>query len=402
MRTILAWIAYTAFFGQAFAEPNNYLAEYFEFPLASVTLDFDKSLVEGRARLIDGSVVPVSGINTRTGEMRLNFETTPPRVFEFSKEVDSTYIRWTVVGDEQGVLTRSRGGSVSESNLRLVPGGGCGAFYGSLELAFNDKSSSETLASALKDETFQNVSATMYLPEADNVVAEEDGSGQPHVSVADAIRYIADHTKAFSSFNVEIGSELSLMKAADKYGAFSLGLSSGGCGGGERIFFITDRAHLYEGGSFSDGRFKEFIRSNLAGFLDSSGFTAQGDHRLSEPVVSKLRVPPFSTHLLYKVVAPSEQSRGETGEWDRFAALFEPADLPYLAADEVGVVVTIEKLQSSKRSTGNSKAPDDAQFTEEMDWYEAFTKEAVITEKLFSWLVEKGQATGYRVEAEGL
>src|SRR5262249_19233144 len=64
-----------------------------------------------------------------------------------------------------------------------------------------------------------------------------------------------------------------------------------------------------------------------------------------------LRVPPFTSSYRVKMRVATEISRQSPGAWDTFDVALEPADLTMIKRTEHAVVVTVENLQSTSRST---------------------------------------------------
>jgi hypothetical protein len=178
------------------------------------------------------------------------------------------------------------------------------------------------------------------------------------------------------SFYTPFGTEAYVGKSLRESGIFSsVDFDSGGCGVNERTEFTVARNRLYEGANISVDLLQKFVDAQLASFAGGNIGGSSWHFRVSEKTVSRLNLPPYSPSYRVKVYVASEITRQEPGWWDAFYVSFEPGDLPATKENETAVVVTVERLQSSKRSSGRNEPPDDAYFSN----YLSFQEEAAVT-----------------------
>ncbi len=187
-------------------------------------------------------------------------------------------------------------------------------------------------------------------------------------------------------FDTAVGTEPYLVKWLRGSGLFDMvDIDSGGCDGADRAFFTVDRTLLFEGDRLSQPRFEQYIADRLPGFVarDEHGKTWQ--FRLGQPNITKVKVPPYPLAYRIRIYAASEITRGAPGWWDAFSVTFEPGELTETKDKEYAVVITVERLKTSKRSSGNNSPPDDAYFTRELPAEE----EAKVTTALASYFTRR-------------
>jgi len=163
-------------------------------------------------------------------------------------------------------------------------------------------------------------------------------------------------------------------------------LDEGGCGASDRGAFVVSRDFFFDFTVFSEQKFTEFIDERLVAFVRADADGKPWNYRLNQKTLSRLSLPPYTSSYRSKVYAASEITRLELGWWDSFFVSFEPGELVTTKQNEYAVVVTVERLQSSKRSGGRTDPPDDTYFTKHL----TFQEEAVLTRKLLSYFSRRG------------
>jgi hypothetical protein len=184
------------------------------------------------------------------------------------------------------------------------------------------------------------------------------------------------------SFYTPFGTEAYVGKALRESGIFStVDFDSGGCGVNERTPVTVARDRLYEGTNLSEDLLQKFIDAQLASFAGGKVGGSSWEFRLGEKTISRLNLPPYRPSYRVKVYAASEVTRKAPGWWDAFYVSFEPGDLLATKGNETALLITVERLQSSKRSSGRTDPPDDTYFSS----YLTFQEEATVTTAIRSF-----------------
>jgi hypothetical protein len=375
-----------SFFGQptlGFAEEYIYVfhgATEFgsKYEVAAFTMELNGTTeATGLLKFIDRPAIGVTGSNYQTGRLRLTFGTTPSQIVDFEKRVWRENIYWE---SYHFSFRRSMGGPPSEAALELSDHE-CGPHNGEIDVRLHADTSLARLQQVMEaDPILTNINAR-YLPPGQ--VRERKTSlaaalVQLHTSNINA-RRLGETEAELSTFtiNIQNGTELVAVRKLRSLPVVEYAdLAQGGCGGAERSYFIVQNVAFFENDVFSEQKFLDYVENGLRGMLGQRVNNRTVNFRLGNPVNGRLRVPPFTSYVKYKAVAPSEITRGEPLYWDRFFVTFEPSYNVANTTFDMSVVVTVESLSISRRSRGSDAAPGDEQFTTREDMGDA---EAIIT-----------------------
>lgn len=365
------------------AAPLRYLmVDYGPFPPTKslAYLDFYDDKVSGWLEHEDKSRVSLHGTNSIVGHMSLSFDTTPPYEIEFVKQIEGDQITWRSVGDGQTVIVRPRSGSINEQ-AHLLTQAGCGPDYGTLDVSTDGMERSRLVRAMASHEYLALIDGKYFDEKLYSTLGSPEqfyDAFTPAASLAEAVVEAFD--RETSLVQVEIGSEASAIEALQAVG-LNAHLWLGECGSSEAAELLVGKSTFFEEGRFQERKFVDFASTNMLAFLDSGGFDRDGDHRLSNPTVSVMRVPPYSVSVRFDVTAPAELTRGGAGEWDRFSVSFNPANIAWLAEGEYAVVITVEQLTTAKRSLGSGRAPGPDYFTRGEP---NFPAEAAVTQSILT------------------
>jgi hypothetical protein len=189
-------------------------------------------------------------------------------------------------------------------------------------------------------------------------------------------------------FRTAVGTEPYLAKWMRGSGLFKFAdLDPGGCDGMDRSYFAIDRGLLFEGNGLSQEKFGRYIEARLREFASQDEKGKAWQFRLGQSRMARINLPITPPPVAYRirVYAASEVTRRAPGWWDTFWVTFEAGELMEVKPPEYPIVVTVDRLKSSKRSAGNSNPPDDAYFTKELE----LTDEAEVTAAIAQYFARR-------------
>ena len=335
------------------------------YPGALIALTISDGAVTGQLRPLLGDNTPpvvVNGTNLKDGIIELTFHLpSGSKKYTFTKRINGQKIGW--YNEREGLsFYRDADSPLSDAALTLSDHE-CGAAYRSLELQFKPGITSARIESFLA--TDRDASA---LPVAYDVGSDKrDRPVRKTTDLGTRLKQgLKDPNERFL-VHAPVGVEPYLAKLLRKSGLFaSVDLDSGGCGGAERSYFVVNRGLLFDGNGFSQPKFEQYVATRLQDFAsrDERGNTWQ--FRLGQPRVTRINVPPYPSSYRIRLYTASEITRRVPGWWDAFSLSLEPGELIDTKNTEYAVVVTVERLKASKKSSGNSNPPDDSYFSKEL------------------------------------
>jgi hypothetical protein len=367
----------TALIGNAFAQEHEYIlygAQFFgsAYSRATARIDFKKDdTVSGEIKLWDNeSIITLEGTNFTKGTINIKFSQKKNLNFILHKsEYGGDILRWDTEGHEFQ-LYRYIGHEISNSG-RLLSTEGCGPSYGAINVRKSPKYAYEDFLAELQDHPeLNNIDAS--IGQFEFYQMEELGGKVFNGSLPDVLRKLAsigglngllwgDHE--MEPIGIEIGTEAFVVKSLRSMNTVQYAnLAAAGCDGADRVFFVTAKKNLFDGGEFSEQRYLSLLESGLRDLYTNEGAANHFDFYISQAKLRKLRVPPYSMSATYQIVAASELTRGTPGEWDSFRLVFEPFDTDTSREGQYSIAVYDENLMSSKRSFGSTSPPGPEYF----------------------------------------
>ncbi|NEK40645.1 hypothetical protein GR250_04255 [Rhizobium leguminosarum] len=363
---------------------------YSPYRSAILSLNFDGANIHGTMYPLAGDKTPpvqVSGDNETHGILHLKLQADPKSGFQglsvtLKKSIDGDRIQWAA-DDADVTVWRPAQGLLSEA-AQTLSYQECGSSYGSLAIWRKNAPTANQIEQALKAVPELADLIVQKIPEAEppkdaamlefGLVAKRYPKLFSKVRLNDFLKDKKNYTYGTTDDwhaipMVPNGSEVFLAKALRETGLFNVDFDGGGCGGADRSYFTTGRQNLFDNGSFSEEKFTKFITEKLEAFVSNGG---KFKYNISKPKVTKVKIPPYPVDLQFEVRAASEVTRGDKGNWDQFKIYFEPFDSITNSSDQYSVVTWVDRMQTVRRSAGNSSPPDASYFTKLLeDYYEA-------------------------------
>jgi hypothetical protein len=378
-----------------------------------IELEIGDGKVVGEMRPALGYATPpikVDGTNTTEGFLDLSFHLPAgDRQVVVKKElVGKSQLTWASEGAENKIsFYRDLRAPFSRSALTLTPRE-CGPHYKELAVSFAPGASQARLTEFFaKNSDLRDVQVSVYkkfTQQQKGETVEEEKLIDTSLDRGLAILYARreeENIDYAQSVHVPVGSEVSVAFRLRQSGLFSsFDLTAGGCGGSERSFFVVKRNFLFSNDEFLREKFISFVEQTLTSFASKDSKGVAWSSLIGQPTIKKITVPPYSSSFRVKMATASEVTRRAPGAWDSFFVSFEPTDLPAIAPDEYGVVVTVERLKLSKRSSGSSVPPDDSYFKEVKE-DEANEAEAEVTTAISSFFSRQTKGGWCFFETEG-
>ena len=184
--------------------------------------------------------------------------------------------------------------------------------------------------------------------------------------------------KAPVQFEAPVGTEAYLAKWLRGSGLLEFAdLDPGGCDGMDRSYVIIDRGLLFDANGLSQTKFEQYVETRLSEFASRDETGKTWPFRFGQAYARLINMPTPDQPLAYRVRAyvASEVTRHAPGWWDTFSVTLEPGEMLNTKKGDYAIAVTVDRLKSSKRSSGNSSPPDDAYFTKELE----LSDEAAVT-----------------------
>jgi hypothetical protein len=334
---------------------TNNLKDYQE-----IELTFEGTKVSGQARPLRGypkpSPIEVTGANVADGVIELTFHLGKPERWRFRKTVDERDIIWTSVHDRKLAFWKPRRGELSEAYLTLNPTE-CGPLYRTLRFW--------PLAGASKEQLPPFLSGNPAIAELPAQVYDSAQEKYRRLPLGAALQELWPRSEEQESdglneqvrgiFDVPVGTEVTVAIALRQSGFLGADLELGGCGGsGPFSMFVYHRSFFFDGGTFLKDKFVASTEQGLKAFASRDKAGRAWDYTLSDQAVSDLRVSPFTSSYKAKVRMASEVSRQIPGWWDSFEVTFEPTDLTFVRRSEYSVLVTVDNVRSTSRSSGRA------------------------------------------------
>jgi len=356
------------------------------YPWAVLAITIADGAVSGQLRPLLGDGTPpvaVSGTNSTEGvlELTMGFPS-GQKQYVFKKSIKDSQIEWRTAEDKE-YFFRYFDTPLSEPALTFSQHE-CGAMYKTLEIKFSANATAEQLEAFLA-----RAPEVSSLPVAYSRLDEKKQTyTQISQSLAATLRegFKARAKPEPTNLNAPVGAEMYVVQKLRRSGVIAMAdLDSGGCGGADRSYFVVDRRFFFDSGSFSQAKFEQFIDERLKGFAQTDKQKKSWGYRLGQRKVTRVNVPPYPSSYRIKMYVASEITRQVPGWWDSFSASFEAGELIDTKQSEYAVVVTIERLKTSKRSWGSETPPDDNYFTKDLSEFD----EAEVTAALSKYLSER-------------
>lgn len=338
---------------------------------ALLALTISDGVVTGELRPLlgdDGASVQVQGTNPRDGVLELTINYRPgPKKLSFAKEIIGQKVVWrdTDTQHSTGWFYRYLDSPLSDAAMTLSEYE-CGSHYRTLMVDFKPGVTGDRLTAFLAGNA---PAATLPVTYAAYDKKTQLWTKKTTVGLGELLKLKLKPTDpdAGSQFDTAVGTEAYVVKWLRGSGLFaSVDIDSGGCDGADRAYFAVDRGLLFDADGLSQPKFEQYIATRLPGFVSQDDKGKAWQFRLGQPRVTKVNVPPFPSAYRIRVYAASEITRHVAGWWDAFSVTFEPGELKDTKSAEYAIVVTVERLKASKRSSGNSSPPDDAYFTKDL------------------------------------
>lgn len=169
-------------------------------------------------------------------------------------------------------------------------------------------------------------------------------------------------------FKVPPGSEPELAVALRKLKVVkSVRLGERGCGIGEARAMFVKKALFFADGRFDPNAFRARIEEAMAGLLSSKANANRASaYRIEGATLTENPLPPHWSTLRLQAYGDAMVTRKKGGSWDKFDVLFTPADTIMNQADEVTVIVTVERLYSVTKG-GSTTPPTETWFKNQLD-----------------------------------
>lgn len=335
---------------------------------ALLALTISDGVVTGELRPLlgdDSASVQVQGTNPRDGVLELTINYRPgPKKLSFAKEIIGQKIVWrdTDTQHSSGQFYRYLDSPLSDAAMTLSEYE-CGSHYRNLMADFKPGVTNDRLAAFLVGNAQAAALPVIYAVYDEKTQLT---TKKKTVGLGDLLKLMLK-SDAGSQFDTVVGTEAYVVKWLRGSGLFaSVDIDSGGCDGADRAYFSVDRGLLFDADGLSQPKFEQYIATRLPGFVSQDDKGKAWPFRLGQPRVTRVNVPPFPSAYRIRVYAASEITRHVAGWWDAFSVTFEPGELKDTKSAEYAIVVTVERLKASKRSSGNSSPPDDAYFTKDL------------------------------------
>jgi len=335
-----------------------------------LALNFAGDQVTGELRpLLGASGVPikVSGTNPSEGRLELAFEGPDGTVKRaFKKHADKWRIEWVAEAKDPDaprlLFYRYTDGAFSEAALTFTEGE-CATPYGYVELIFPDSTTEEQAAAFFKSHP-----ELAALPTSTSSW-KGDKLKKTRAPMAISFRNVLREfrTGKYGSIDIEVpvGSEPYVVQLLRQSGLAIADLDQGGCGDLERDYFALEDPTLFPSGSVSWPKLESYFETALKNFAGEDADGKKWNYRIGQARVVEIRLPTKPTSYHVKMYVASEITRKVPGWWDSFALTLEPFQERTSQQSRIAVVVTVERLKSSKRSWFNASPPDDSYFTKE-------------------------------------
>ena len=323
--------------------------------------------VSGQLRPLLGDDTPpaiVSGTNSTEGVLELTIGfASGQKKYVFTKSINDNQIEWRTAEDKE-YFFRYFDTPLSEPALTFSQHE-CGAMYKTLEIKFSANATAEQLEAFLAQAPEVSSLSVVYTRWNEK---KRDLQSGPTKSRAQSLREgfkVRDRAES-TMVNTPVGAEMYVVQKLRQSGVIAKAdLDSGGCGGADRSYFVVGRQFFFDSGSFSQQKFEQYIDERLKGFAQTDRQKVAWGYRLGQRKVTRVNVPPYPSSYRIKMYVASEITRQVPGWWDSFSASFEAGELIDTKQSEYAVVVTVERLKTSKRSWGSQAPPDDNYFTKE-------------------------------------
>jgi hypothetical protein len=350
---------------------------FYDYQDALIALDFSNRTVTAQLRPLLGdrtAPVNVRVSNLQDGVLDLIIDLPAgPKTYKFTREIVGQKIVWKNLADSSSLLYRYLNSPLSDAALTLGEYE-CGARYSAMIASLRPQVTNNQLDAFLA--TDQQASS---LPVTYNEYDEKEQlwTKETTIRLGDFLKLQLGRAnanreepqfQAQGQFKTQVGTEAYLAKWLRGSGLVEFAdLDPGGCDGMDASYFVINRGLLFDFDGFSQAKFEQYIGIRLNDFVSRDDKGKAWQFRLGQPVTKRINIPPYPLAYRTRVYAASEVTRHVPGWWDTFWVTFQPGELIDTKKSEYAVVVTIDRLKSSKRSSGNSSPPDDAYFTRELE-----------------------------------
>jgi hypothetical protein len=362
---------------------------FYDYQDALIALDISNGTVTGQLRPLLGhrtAPVNVRGTNPQDGVLDLIIDLPAgPKTYKFTKEIVGQKIVWQNLADSSSLLYRYLDSPLSDAALTLGEYE-CGARYRAMIANFRPQATNNQLNAFLA--TDQQASS---LPVTYNEYDEKEQlwTKKTSIRLGDFLKLQLSRANANREepqfhapvqFETPVGTEAYLAKWLRGSGLLERAdLDPGGCDGMDASYFVINRGLLFDADGLSQAKFEQYIGIRLNDFVSRNDMGKAWQFRLGQPFTKRINIPPYPLAYRTRVYAASEVTRHVPGWWDTFWVTFQPGELIDTKKTEYAVVVTIDRLKSSKRSSGNSNPPDDAYFTRDLELSDEAEVTAAVT-----------------------
>jgi hypothetical protein len=364
--------------------------DFYNYHDALIALDISNGTATGQLRPLLGDRTPpvnVRGTNPRDGVLDLIVDLPAgPKTYRLTKNIVGHKIVWQNLKDSSSSFYRYVDSPLSDAALTLGEYE-CGAQYGAMVANLRPQTTNDLLNSFLATDQ-QASSLPITYNEYDEKV--QLWTKKTSISLGDflklQLRRIDGNRKEeqfqlSGQFEAPVGTEAYVAKWLRRSGLFDFAdLDPGGCDGMDASYFVINRGLLFDADGLSQGKFEQYIGIRLNDFVSRDDKGKAWQFRLGQPFTKRINIPPYPLAYRTRVYAASEVTRHVPGWWDTFWVTFQPGELIDTKKTEYAVVVTIDRLKSSKRSAGNSSPPDDAYFTKQLELSDEAEVTAAVTQ----------------------
>jgi hypothetical protein len=311
--------------------------------------------------------IPITGSNPTEGVVELTFHFDKRETATFKKTVDEDAIIWTRADDKETTFWRPRSGEFSQAALTLERSGDCGPLYGSLKVWLAARTSKERLSRFLSgnpDLAGLPVTIDIAIPPSFSLAPEPPPRRPRRPALGMALHEMLQRAVQQGSFadsdfefefDVPVGTEVTVATALLRSGFMAISLPRI-CNEGDQAYFVLDRSSIFDGNTFLKDKLVAVLNQGLNTFAGRAGNGPARDYTITDGTVSTLKIAPFTSSYRAKMRVASEVSRQVAGHWDSFDVLVEPVELIVNTRSEYSMVVAVENLQSTDRSTGQTPA----------------------------------------------
>jgi hypothetical protein len=303
--------------------------------------------------------IPITGSNSTEGVIELTFHFDKPETATFKKTLDEETLTWARTGDEHTKFWRPRSGEFSQAALALQRSErDCGPLYGSLQVTFGENTSKGRLSRFISgNRDLAALPVTMDV----SLSSRDQPSPRPRrLPLGMALQEMLQRAlqrggfaERTFEFDIPVGTEVTVATALRRSGFMAVNLASV-CNEGNEAYFVLDRSSIFDGNTFLKDKLVALLDQGLKAFAGKDRNGRAWDYTVGDGTVSTLKMAPLTSSYRVKMRVASELSRQVDGHWDSFDVLFEPVELIVNTRSEYSMVVTVENLRPTDRSTGQA------------------------------------------------